>query len=264
MIVLWLVLRLGELKVELDYAPWQIVVIVLTYLLAAFAKGITGLGFSTTCLPFLAMTVGLKDALSLVIIPSVTANFVVMYGAGHFQQTMQRFWPMLLATVPGLLIGLCILGAADGGKAGAVLGFILIAWCLFSFLKPDFRLRSSLEGPLGVASGFLTGVVNGLTGSQVMPSLPYLMALGLNRKMFVQAMNCSFTLSSLIMALGLQKLGLFSSGAVIVSLIGTLFAFVGLRFGESYRNRLSTEMFRITVLLMLSAMSVSLIIRGSY
>lgn len=247
---------------ELDYAPWQIMIIFLTYLLAAFAKGITGLGFSTTCLPFLAMAVGLKDALSLVIIPSVTANVVVMYGAGHFQKTIQRFWQMLLVTVPGLLIGLWILNVIDGQQAGAVLGIILIIWCLFSFLKPDFLLKPSLERPLGVVSGFLTGVVNGVTGSQVMPSLPYLMALGLNRQMFVQAMNCSFTLSSLIMALGLQKLGLFRIDAVMVSIVGTFFAFFGLKLGESYRSRLSTEMFRSGVLLMLSIMGVSLIIQS--
>ncbi|HAT85041.1 sulfite exporter TauE/SafE family protein [Cohaesibacter gelatinilyticus] len=246
---------------QLDYDLWQIIAIILTYLSAAFAKGISGLGFSTMCLPFLAMTVGLKDALSLVIIPSVLANLIIMHGAGQFTQTIQRFHLMLLATIPGLLIGLWILDVIDGGMAGALLGGILIIWCLVSFAKPDFRLKPSLENPLGVISGFLTGVVNGLTGSQVMPSLPYLMALGLNRQMFVQAMNCSFTLSSFVMALGLMKLDLFSIDAVLVSLIGTFFAFLGLKLGESYRSRLSTEMFRRTVLVMLSMMGASLIIR---
>jgi hypothetical protein len=34
-------------------------------------------------------------------------------------------------------------------------------------------------------SGFVTGTINGIIGSQVMPILPYLLALDLNRDVFV-------------------------------------------------------------------------------
>ena len=130
---------------KFDYSAWQVAAILATYLFAATAKGVTGLGFSTTCLPFLAMTVGLKEALPLLIIPSVSSNLVVMYGAGHFQETLYRFWPMLLATVPGLIIGLWALALVDGRLAGGVLGVVLILWCLFSYAKPELRLPNRWE-----------------------------------------------------------------------------------------------------------------------
>jgi hypothetical protein len=65
---------------EFDYSGWQVAAILATYLFAASAKGVTGLGFSTMCLPFLAVTVGLKEALPLLIIPSISSNLVVMHG----------------------------------------------------------------------------------------------------------------------------------------------------------------------------------------
>jgi uncharacterized membrane protein YfcA len=71
-------------------------------------------------------------------------------------------------------------------------------------------------------------------------------------------MNCSFTLSSVIMAVGLKRLGLFTADAVILSVIGIAFAFSGLKFGEVVRHYLSPDAFRLAVLVMLSAMGVSL------
>ncbi|MEX0346711.1 MAG: sulfite exporter TauE/SafE family protein [Rhizobiaceae bacterium] len=247
---------------ELAYSGWQVATILATYLLAATAKGVTGLGFSTMCLPFLAVTVGLKEALPLIIIPSISSNLVVMRQAGRFTETVQRFWPMLLATVPGLILGLWALSLIDGALAGGVLGVVLLIWCAFAYSKPDLRPDPAWERRLGPASGFLTGTVNGLTGSQVLPSMPYLMSLHLDRNVFIQAINCSFTLSSLIMAIGLNRLGLFTTGAVIVSVIGTGVAFLGLHLGEQVRHRLSPDAFRLAILAMLSVMGVSLMIRA--
>ena len=242
-----------------DYAGWQIAAILVTYIFAAFAKGITGLGFSTTCLPILALIVGLKDAMALVIIPSISSNLVVMHQAGHFSETIGRFWPMLLATLPGLFIGLWVLSTIDGTVAGGILGAMMLVWCAFSLLNPNLALPRGWERPLAPVSGFLTGLLNGVTGSQVMPSVPFLMMLGLDRNLFIAALNCSFTMSSLVMAIGLNRLGLFSTEALVISVLGTAGIFIGLNAGERVRHRLSPNRFRIAVLMMLSAMGISLL-----
>jgi len=244
---------------EFDFSAWQVAAIVATYLIAATVKGITGLGFSTTCLPFLTLVVGLKEALPLVIIPSMSSNVVVMVQAGQIRQTLQRFWPMLLATVPGLILGLWALSQVNGVQAGAALGVIILLWCGFALANPVMRVPAHLERPLAPVSGLLTGIVNGITGSQVVPSVPFLMMLGLERKMFIQAINCSFTLSSIVMAIGLTQLGLFAWDALVVSILGTATVFFGLRFGARIQKNLSPERFRIGVLLMLMATSVSLL-----
>lgn len=243
----------------LGYDAWQITAILATYLVAAGVKGITGLGFSTTCLPFLAFIVGLKEALPLVIIPSISSNLVVMYGAGRFRETVLRFWPMLLATVPGLVLGLWALSAVDGRQAGAALGAILLVWCGFSLAKPEITLSARLAAGLGPFSGAITGFINGVTGSQVMPLVPFLMMQRLHRDLFIQGVNCSFTMSSLIMAIGLGGLGLFTLDALLVSLAGVAVMVFGLRAGEKMRHRLSPDRFRLAVLFVLMAMGISLL-----
>ena len=108
----------------------------------------------------------------------------------------------------------------------------------------------------------MTGALNGITGSQVMPVMPYLMALQLDRNLFIQAINCSFTLSSLIMAFGLNRLGLFTTDAVILSVAGVALAFGGVRLGERIRNRLSPDRFRLALLAMLVLIGASLMARA--
>lgn len=242
-----------------DYAGWQIGAILATYLIAAAVKGITGLGFSTTCLPFLAFIVGLKEALPLVIIPSVTSNIVVMYGAGRFGETLVRFRTMLVMTAIGVIIGLWALASVTGTQAGAALGAILLIWCLFSLINPRLTLPLHLEKPIAPISGLLTGMVNGITGSQVFPMVPFLMMLRLDRNMFIQAVNCSFTMSSLMMMVGLSRLGFVTVDAIVLSIAGTMIIVFGLRAGERIRDRLSPERFRIAVLLVLMAMGASLL-----
>ena len=243
----------------LDLSLFQIAAIFATYLFAAVAKGVTGLGFSTTCLPILVLLLGLKDALPLVIIPSICSNLVVMKQAGRFAEAIRRFWPMLIALFPGLFIGLWMLSRVDGVQAGAVLGVMLLLWCAFSYAKPNLRLAAGWERPLAPISGFVTGVINGVTGSQVLPSVPFLMMLHLDRPLFVQAANCSFTLSSFLMALGLGQLGLFSQGDLLISTIGTGLVFLGVSIGGTIRLRLSEDWFRKSILAMLTVMGLSLI-----
>lgn len=242
-----------------DLHGWQIAAILATYLFAAIAKGVTGLGFSTTCLPILALLIGLKDALPLVLIPSIFSNIVVMRQAGRFGETLKRFWPMFLCLLPGLALGLWTLAYIDGRLAGAILGIMMLVWCAFTFAKPELSIAANWHRPLAPIVGFITGTINGVTGSQVMPMVPFVMMLRLERNLFIQVVNCSFTLSSLVMIVGLVQLGLFSWQDVLISVIGLIFVRFGVSQGAAIRHRLSESLFRHSVLIMLSIMGLALI-----
>lgn len=232
-----------------------------SFLFAALVKGTTGLGFSTSALPFLTLAVGLERALPLVLVPSIASNVAVMVDAGHFRACLRRFWPLYAAVLPGIALGLWLLTLLEGLRAAAALGAVLIAYSLFALGRPAMRLRAALERPLAAPVGFFTGAVNGLTGSQVMPILPYLLALGLTPDRFVQALNISFTLSSLAMAAGLAGIGLMTVELAVISAAGLLPVWFGVWAGARLRRRIAPETFRRIVLLLLLAFGVVLIAR---
>mgnify|MGYP001160967359 FL=1 len=239
----------------------QLTIVASAFLFAAFVKGVTGLGFSTTALPFLVYALGIKEALPLLIIPSIASNLIVMRDAGQFRPTASRFRWLYLAVAPGVVLGLSLLNWLDPIVSSAVLGIALILYCVIAWLQPDFRMRPKIAKALEIPVGFTTGLINGVTGSQVMPVLPFLLSLQLERNMFIQAINVSFTLSSLVMAVGLWKLGLMTLQSVEVSLLGLIVVLIGVRLGSHVRRWFSPAAFRSAVLIILTVLGVGLIVR---
>lgn len=233
--------------------------ILVAYVVASAIKGLTGIGFSTSCLPIMALRLDLKIAIPLVIIPSIVSNLVVMVQAGCLREACRRFWPLYLASFPGLLAGLAILVAIDVNAARAMLGLVLVVYALWGLINQPLALTAEWERRLKVPIGFFTGVVNGLTGSQVMPVLPYLLALNLNKNTFVQAINLSFTLSSLIMLVGVNRLGYLPANNFMVALAGLIPVLTIVYLAGRFQRRLAGSVHRRLVLSFLLVMGVLLL-----
>lgn len=236
--------------------------IALAYLTAGFVKGVTGLGFSTTCLPILVLAVGLKSAMPLLVIPSIVSNVIVSWQSGGVRPTLRRFWPMYLATVPGLVVGLMLLAQSPEDALTILLGVVIIAYGTFALSRPDLALRASLERPLKPVVGFLTGVVNGVTGSQLIPVLPFLLALHVAPATLLVAMNISFTVSSSVLLIGFIKLGLMTLKGAVISMAGLGCVFAGTHIGGELRKRMAPELFRSVVLITLIALGIVLIVKN--
>ncbi len=163
--------------------------------------------------------------------------------------------------LPGLVTGLAILPHVADIEAGAVLGLVLAVYAAAMLLRGPWYLpepwRRSLMGPVGL----LTGLVNGLTGSQVMPLVPYLLSLELPASTFVQASNISFTLSSLVMLAGLARIGLLGWAELGLTIAGIAPALLGVAIGNAIRKRLAAETLRNLVLGALLAMGLALVVK---
>lgn len=245
------------------FSPLQLATIAAAYFVAALVKGVTGLGYSSTCLPILTLAFGLKEALPLVLIPSVGSNLVVLARTGGFGASVRRFWPMLLSAAASVVAGLWALARMGGGNAAAVLGVVLLAYVGFALGNARFRLAEARTRRFEPVIGAVTGFVNGLTGSQVMPLIPYLLSLDLTRERFLQASNQSFTLSSAVMFVGLGMAGAITPQVVAVSVGGLLPVALGVRMGERIGRRLAPQAFRTTVLIVLGALGLGLILRAA-
>jgi uncharacterized protein len=229
--------------------------------LAGIIKGGTGLGFTSCALPFLVPAVGLPVAMTLVIAPALATNAGVALGAGHFRDTARGFWIFYVATLPGIAIGLSLLLSIDRAIAVRALGACVIAYAILAVVKPDLRLAPGLAHKLQAPLGLTNGIIAGLTGSQVVPLLPYMMSLGLEPARLVQAINLSVLLSSIGLALALAWTGMGSEFMFKMSMLAIAPAILGVQLGSRWRARMSAERFRKVVLGVLFIIGVSLIAR---
>jgi len=242
---------------ESDY-----IFILIAYIVAGVIKGVTGLGFSTSCLPIMALRLDLKVAIPLVIVPSIVSNVVIMVQTGHFITVVRRFWPLYISSIPGLLIGVTILVSINVDVAKIILGLVLILYALLALTNRSFSISEIWERRLKLPVGFLTGFINGLTGSQVMPVLPYLLSLELNKNTFIQAINISFTLSSLIMLFGLIQLGYLSHNTFLTAVAGAIPVTTIVYFSGKLRNRIPRILYQKLVLTFLLILGLILSVKS--
>lgn len=236
--------------------------IILAYIIAAAIKGTTGIGFSTTCLPIMALRLDLTVAIPLVIIPSIISNIIVMVQTGNFREAINRFWSLYLVSVPGILTGLTILISINVNSAKILLSMVLVTYALSALRNKPLKLSAVWERNLKVVVGFSTGFINGLTGSQVMPLLPYLLSLDLEKNRFVQAMNISFTLSSLVMFFQMSRLGYVSTNTLITAAISLLPVLLTVFVCGKIRARINNNLYRKIVLLFLLIMGIILLLKA--
>lgn len=227
---------------------------------SAFLKGLAGLGFSTICLGLLAIVMDLKAAIPLVFLPSLFSNLMVMVQAGQFMTSLKRFWLLYVSGIPGLLLGVWLLGNYSNTIPKAVLGGTMIIYGLWSLRGEIFRLNAVQERQFSTPIGFISGVINGMTGSQIMPIMPYLLSLKMERKLFIQTINAAFTFNTLIMMLALGKMGLMSVSVLSVSAIGIIPVTVGIFLGGRIQRKVSDDYFRKLVLILFIIIGLSLCI----
>ena len=95
-----------------------------------------------------------------------------------------------------------------------------------------------------------------------MPVTPYLLSLNLSTNVFVQAVNISFLLSSVVIVIGLQQLGFLDWKVIGISIAGLIPVMLTVRLGVATRRRLSAGQFRTAILLVLIGLGANLIVFG--
>jgi uncharacterized membrane protein YfcA len=195
----------------------------------------------------------------IVPIPAMAANISLLFGAGHLQETFQRFWKFYPATIPGIFFGTMLLGVVDQRPATQVLGAITIFYVFYAVVRPDFSLPDAAAQRLMVPAGLLNGFLTGLTGSQILPLLPYMMSLKLSPAHFVKAVNIAVVTASLILLMALFVSGLMTWPLALMSVIGIVPATIGTYIGNLARTQIPAPRFRMVVLVTLFAIGVSFV-----
>lgn len=228
---------------------------------AGVVKGATGLGYSTCALPFLVIAIGLEPAIALVAIPAMATNISLALSTGHLRETLARFAPLYLSMLPGIAVGLWLLTWIDRTLAVHTLGVVVVTYVALALSRPALALPAGLHGVLQWPTGFCNGVIAGLTGSQVMPLFPYIMALNLDAARMVQAINLAVLIASAMLAIGLASAGLMSPMLFAAAVAATLPALFGVELGARLRASLPVESLRRIALLTLLTIGIVMVLR---
>ena len=226
----------------------DLVVISLTFVLAGFVKGVIGLGLPTVGMGLLAVVMTPAQAAALLVVPSFATNIWQAVGA-RTVPLLRRTWPMLLGSCVGtwglgFWAGPALLTADNGMRASIGLGIVLALYGVLGLSSLQFSVPARLEPWLSPLIGVITGVVTAATGVYMIPSAPYLQAIGLQKDDLVLAMGISFTVSTLALAAILVANGALQTSVAGASLLALAPALMGMSLGQWVRGRVSPRVFR--------------------
>ncbi|MEK9753618.1 MAG: sulfite exporter TauE/SafE family protein [Rhodospirillaceae bacterium] len=239
------------------WTPENLVVIAAIFLLGGAVKGVVGLGLPTVTLTLLTIVFGLKGAMVMMIVPSVATNVVQAVTGGGLARLLRRLWPMLALVAIGIWAGTRMLAVADVHLLAGLLGLVTLLYGIVGLVSPAMPDLAPHERWLGPVAGAVNGVITGLTGSSVMPGVPYFQSLGMARDELIQAMGLLFCVSALVLGVAMAGVKLLPAKLGLASLAGLAPAFAGMWLGLKVRERISQATFR-------RILFASLLVLGGY
>src|SRR6476469_9716212 len=191
-----------------------LILIAAAFLLAGFVKGVIGLGLPTVSMGLLAVTMQPSRALAIVIVPAIITNI----------------WQTFVG--PYARYGTIVLGV------------LLVIYAIIGLITFSFKVAPANEGWIGGIVGLITGVVSAATGVQVIPSMPFMQAIGMEKDELVQALGVFFTVATVALAFNLTTAGLLTAATALPGAVAMAAAFAGMFIGQAVRSRMQPDVFR--------------------
>jgi hypothetical protein len=233
-----------------------------TFLLAGLVKGVIGLGLPTVAMGLLCLVMPPAQAAALLLVPSLVTNVWQLAAGPRFGALLARLLGMMVAVGLGTGLGSGLIVSGATRFATPALGVALMVYAVLGLTKLHLHVPARAERWAGPLVGAATGLVTGATGVFVIPAVPYLGALGLERDDLIQALGLSFTVSTLTLAAGLAWHGALPAGAAGASLLALIPALAGMVLGGWLRARVRASTFRLCFFLGLLALGGELVWRG--
>ncbi|WP_041793970.1 TSUP family transporter [Pararhodospirillum photometricum] len=223
--------------------PSLLLPLTVIFLAAGMVKGLLGLGLPTLAMGLLGLFLDPAASAALLLLPSLLTNLWQAGHGGPVGPLLRRLAPLLAGIVVGTVLGAPLMGG-DPRLVRGLLGLTLMIYAGGGLRgpRPSRRPREGWGWSAGV--GGLTGLLTGATGVFVLPAVPYLATLGLDRGRLVQALGLSFSVSTLALAAVLAAGGRLPVSALGWSALAVGPALVGMALGARLRRLASPATFR--------------------
>ncbi|PAY08738.1 hypothetical protein CK489_11985 [Bradyrhizobium sp. UFLA03-84] len=234
-----------------------LIFIAFAFLLAGFVKGTLGLGLPTVAMGLLATTMAPGQAIAIVIVPAIVTNIWQTFVGPYLRDILKRLWPLMLGTVAGIWINAGLLTGPYAAYGTVVLGVLLVIYAIVGLSRFNFKVARRHEKWVGGIVGVITGLISAATGVQVIPSMPFMQAIGMDKDELVQALGVFFTTATLALAFNLTASGLLTAATALPGAVAMVASFIGMFIGQAVRTRMQPDVFRRWFL-------ISMILLGIY
>ena len=231
-------------------------------LAAALIKGSIGFGFPTLGTPLLSLTMDVKTAVVVLILPNIVMDGIQFARRGAPLATVRRFSPLLAGGAVGTVVGTRLLIALSSRMALLLLGVFIVIFVALTLFGATPRVAPGRERWASPLAGLVTGIIGGITNVPGTPLVMYFHALGLAKHEFVAAMAFTFVSYKLVQLGAVAYYGLLTWRLLAVSVGLSVVALGGFGVGLLIQDRLDQRTFNRLILIFLAVLGAWLILRS--
>ncbi len=240
-----------------------LLILILPFLLGGIVKGVIGTGLPTIALALLTATIGIREGMAIILLPSILTNIQQGLFGGHLKEVFNRSWTFLLATFLAIWLGAAMLASFNVSTISGLLGVILLFYAAFGIWAKRLPHPGKSEIWLNPILGFINGILTGMTGSSVIPGVLYLQSLELGRDRLVQTMGLLFLTSTTTLAFALQKNQLLTLELLQLSAMAFIPSYIGMIIGIQVRKRISEQVFKRLFFIFMLLLGLYIVIRST-
>jgi uncharacterized membrane protein YfcA len=205
---LWVLLcREGDLEISTGTLLFALAAV----FAAGLVKGLTGFGFSLVAVPVLAVLLGPKTAVPVIVILNALTNVVLFIGCRKLAQP-RRIVPMVIAGIAAVPLGMLLLLALDPRILKLIVGCVIMFFAAAFLAGYRHPVRDEKRGY--VAAGLVSGALNGLISTGGPPVVLFLTNQDLDKRTFRASLVTYF----LFLALGTVPI-FFAGGLISLSVV---------------------------------------------
>jgi hypothetical protein len=228
---------------------------------ATLIRSAFGFGEALIAVPLLAFFMPLRAAAPLAVLLSITIAAMVVIQDWKQIHFRSAGW-LLLATLPGLPLGLLLLSSGHQRVVRALLGVVIAAFSCWSLARRDtVELRRESPGWLA-ACGFCAGVLGGAYGMNGPPLVVYGSLRRWSPQQFRATLQAYFLPASLLAMAGFRMAGLWTPGVTHDYLRSLAVLVPALFLGRWINRRLKGEAFLRFIYAGLAAIGAVLVLQA--
>lgn len=138
---------------------------------STLVRAVFGFGNALIAMPLLAMTpIGMKTATPLIALVAIILSFAIIVKDWR-SIDLRSTWKLLIASVPGIPLGLLLLKGPYETAGKIILALLIIGFSSYSLLKP--RLVTLKQEWTAYVFGFIAGILGGAYNSNGPPIVIY-------------------------------------------------------------------------------------------
>lgn len=225
----------------------------------SLVKGITGIGLPMVALPVLTHFLGLPHAIGILILPILVTNLIQAVQMRAALPEIRFLWPLLATAGPGLALGTWLLVVLSPEMLMLGLAALLYVYIGLRLLSPRATIGRRTGARAAPWVGLVTGFVQGSTGLCAATFVPFLHAIGLDRRALVLMTSLMFVLMAVIQLGAFVVADLFRPVYLLEGLVALIPVAIFMPLGNRLGRRASSALFDRVVLAMLALIGVALV-----